>query len=317
MIAAGPPGEPLAALAALASAALWALGCVLFERVLVREGGRLTAAAANLFKNVLALVVLAGVWVVLGGRTPPAAALPALLLSGLLGFAVGDTLYFAAIGRAGSHAVAMVGNLAPPFAALLSFLFQGVRLSPGTLGCMGIVLGGIALVLSDSARQSGAGASATGRARAIGWTLGVLACLAQAVAIVVANEGFAGVQVVPGTVVRIVGGVAGAVVIATVADLARGRGEARALLGPLRSPRLGVSLLVPTLAASVFCLPLYGLAVRDARPGVAAVLLATTPLFTLPLSRLLGVRYGGRTLLGTLLGFGGVAALILEASGPG
>jgi drug/metabolite transporter (DMT)-like permease len=61
-------------------------------------------------------------------------------------------------------------------------------------------------------------------------------------------------------------------------------------------------------------LPLFHLGLRGLPSGVAAVLFATTPLFTLPLGAALGERHGARAVAGALLGFAGVAGVVAAVS---
>jgi drug/metabolite transporter (DMT)-like permease len=90
--------------------------------------------------------------------------------------------------------------------------------------------------------------------------------------------------------------------------------ELRELVSPFTSSRLARGLLPATFFAAVLILPLHSLAVRGAPGGVSAALLATTPLFTLPLGLAFGIRPSGRTVLGTAIGFAGAVGTILSTS---
>jgi drug/metabolite transporter (DMT)-like permease len=132
------------------------------------------------------------------------------------------------------------------------------------------------------------------------------------------HGGMHGVEVVPGTVIRLFAGVVGAFVLSTIFDLGallgrRKGGETAALIRPLRHPDIMKRLLFAALIASVINLLPYHFAIRELRGGISAVLFATAPLFTLPLGPLFGERHGWRAVAGTLLGFLGVAG-ILSAS---
>ncbi|MEM7517050.1 MAG: hypothetical protein AAF368_09040, partial [Planctomycetota bacterium] len=86
----------------------------------------------------------------------------------------------------------------------------------------------------------------------------------------------------------------------------------RELIYPLRERRVGLHLVLPTIFAAVLVLPLHSFAVRGAPGGVSAALLATTPLFTLPILAAFGGRAGWRTWVGTLIGFLGSVGTILS-----
>lgn len=334
------PGEYAALLVGLLSAFGWGLGCLLFDRLQTKRGGTSpleergiappTAAAMNLFKNTVACSVFVLVAVALGlaataglGSAPvwPAAGAAWLLfLSGIAGFAIGDAMYFASFPKAGVQLAAMIGNLTPPLAALLSWLFLDERIETAALLWMAVIVFGISLVVMDPvANPKEAGRAVAPRERLVGAGYALVSALAQAVGIVVTFKAAEGVDVLPATIWRLVGGIALAVPIALV--LARGKGaSARGALAtltrPLRSRPLFVLLLVPTFVATILCLPLHTFAVRGAPAHLSALVLATSPLFILPLGRFFHARHGWLSVVGTLIGFGGLAGVLLY-SAPG
>ena len=113
-------------LAALSAAASWAFASIAFSRLL--SHGRVSPAAANLFKNGLAAASFFLATLVLGGRWPVGEAWGWLFLSGFLGFSVADALYFAAMTRCGVQAAATVVLLNVPVATLLAVPIVGDRL---------------------------------------------------------------------------------------------------------------------------------------------------------------------------------------------
>ena len=302
-------------LAGLGAAAGWATASHMFARALDRDEGGLSASSANLFKNTTALVVLGAVGLGIGAVYPGDARVGWLLVSGLMGFALGDSLYFAAFSRCGVQVAAIIGNLVPPLAALLAFFVLDEALSPTALIGMGISLGGIALVVLDS----GPGTRAIDpKQLRIGVGFACLNSLLQAGAILTGRMGLEGADLLPGTVLRLVGGVGGAVVLAGLAAVARGpRGVVREVSGlvrPLGRRHVIRVLWLATFIGAIVNLPLHSLAMGTLSPGVSAILFATTPLWTLPIGLRFGERYGWRTALGTAAGFGGVALVILASA---
>lgn len=304
--------------AALLAAFTWALSALLLDRAFRSAGpathvhGRAPGpAAANFLRNVFNLLGFGLLWLLWGADLPPAQVLRALLISGVLGFALGDVLFFASFKWCGVQTAAMVGLLSVPISVLLSWFWLGESLQPLTLVSMGVVLAGVVLVVTDRSPDSRAGSRP--------W-LGVLASLTSATlwagAVVLGHDALAGVDVITGGGVRVIGGLLGALVLAAVVGLARpsaspGR-ELVHLTAGLHSPAVLGLLLIPSLCASLFNQIPYNFALRDLPGGVAALLFATTPLFTLPLAHFFGERFGMRTILGTLLGLAGVAGVVLE-----
>ena len=301
-----------ASLAALGAAAGWGVGTTLFERALRGDGSERPpgAAAANLFKNTLAVVTFSAAALLLGSVWPQAGAWRPLVGGGLLGFAIGDTATFAALPRCGVQVTTLCGNLIPPIAALLGFAFLGERLALTTLVAMGVCIAGIALVILDRSAPS-----PPAHTRRAGLAFAFVAALSQGIAIVAGRSGFDGVELLPGTVARLCGGLGGALVLTLVqAGFVRGASSARPLtelFRPWFHPRLGLRLIPAAFFAAILVLPFHSIGLRGLPSGVSAALFATTPLFTLPIGRLFfGARFGWRSVVGTLIGFAGTVGTI-------
>ncbi len=306
----------LPAYAALFSACTWGLGSLLFRRVLAEPDPerRPGAASACMIKNVTACTVFVGVWAIVGGSVPETSALTWLVWSGLIGFAIGDALFFGAVARCGVQVTGVVAQLNVPTAAILSWAFLDEDLSLQELGAMALVLAGATLVILDDPKSK---VESIGIKRH-GIYLALICAVCQGAGVMLGHGGMHGVEVVPGTVIRLFAGVVGAFVLSTIFDLGallgrRKGGETAALIRPLRHPDIMKRLLFAALIASVINLLPYHFAIRELRGGISAVLFATAPLFTLPLGPLFGERHGWRAVAGTLLGFLGVAG-ILSAS---
>jgi drug/metabolite transporter (DMT)-like permease len=302
----------LPALAALGAAATWALASHLFRRALERADGAVppSPAAANLYKNLLAGAVFAAVAGLSGGEFPDRDHWPALALSGFFGFAVGDMLFFAALPRVGVQVAAMCSLVHVPAAVLLGWIVHGEQLAPRAWIGGALIVAGVLLVLTEAPR----GVHRDPSARRLGIRLALLAALAQAVGVVTGH----GQEVLGGTLARMSGGIVGACVIAIVLGIVLGKSSVSFELGQLRRPwterasRRG--LVVAALCGSVIGLPLFHYALRGMESGAAAVLFATTPLFTLPIGFAFGERHGLRSVFGAGIGIAGVAAVVWAAN---
>jgi drug/metabolite transporter (DMT)-like permease len=264
-----------------------------------------------MIKNVTACTAFVGVWAIVGGAVPETSALTWLVWSGLIGFAIGDALFFGAVARCGVQVTGVVAQLNVPTAAILSWAFLDEDLSLQELGAMGLVLAGATLVILDDPKSK---VESIGIKRH-GIYLALICAVCQGAGVMLGHGGMHGVEVVPGTVIRLFAGVVGAFVLSTIFDLGallgrRKGGETAALIRPLRHPEIMKRLLFAALIASVINLLPYHFAIRELRGGISAVLFATAPLFTLPLGPLFGERHGWRAVAGTLLGFLGVAGIL-------
>ena len=319
----------LAACAGLGSSFLWGLGCLMFDRVQARPPGAVgqsvappTAAGMNLFKNTLCALVLGLVLAIglsLGGgggelALPAGGAFWILALTGVVGFAIGDSLYFAAFPKAGVRVTAMVGTLIPVLAGLMSWLFLDRTFGAATWLWMAVVLVGISMVVLDPVGRPSEEPGGSGRDRWVGLALALGSAVSQAVGIVLAFGAFEGVGVIPGTISRLLGGIIAALVIGAGAGLLRGSrgvaGELGELVRPLRTPALVRMLAPAAFVATILSLPLHSAATRGAPPQISALVLATSPLFILPLGRFFGARHGALSVVGTLIGLVGVAGVL-------
>jgi drug/metabolite transporter (DMT)-like permease len=150
--------------------------------------------------------------------------------------------------------------------------------------------------------------------RVVGIAFAFVSALSQAVGILLAHKAMQGQEVLPVTVWRLLGGIALAVPIALVLGRSKGvraRPALAELTRPLRSKGLFLMLMVPTFVATIMCLPLHSFAVRGAPSGLSALVLSTSPLFILPLGRFFHARHGWLSVVGTLIGFAGLAGVLL------
>lgn len=286
-------------LAALTAATLWGVTSVFFFSVAAR---RIGALRVNLFRLPLGWALL-GVSLLATGRAPVADASSVALLaaSGVVGLAVGDLAYFAALRRIGPRLTVLLQSLAPLFATAIGTLLLGEV--PGPLAGLGIALtlGGVAWVVwerNDTAPPS--------KHHAGGVALAVGAALCQGLGLVLSKMGMsAGLGPWPASWLRMT--FATAALWAGAA--AAGRLRTLSLRSSLRAtwPQVvGGAVMGPFLGAS---LSLVAAQLTDV--GVAATLMATTPILVIPLVAVTeGYRPSWRALAGTLLAVAGVALLV-------
>ena len=132
----GSLGEILA----LASGVAWAAAVILY-----RVSGRTVhPLGLNLFKNLLALAFMVPTLLLLGRPLLSGASARdtgILLLSGFLGIAISDTLFFYSLNRLGASILAIVDCFYSPFVIALSFLLLGETMTAWQLI-------GVALIIS-------------------------------------------------------------------------------------------------------------------------------------------------------------------------
>jgi drug/metabolite transporter (DMT)-like permease len=286
--------RPLGEILAAASGLAWAIAVVLF-RV---SGRRIHPVGLNLAKTVLALIVMVPTLLVLGEPLAPAvpfATTGLLLLSGILGIAVSDTLFFYALNRLGASLTAIVDCFYSPFVIALSFVLLGERLTPVQLAGAALVVSAV-LTLSKEGKLE----KIDRKDLAMGILFGVLAMFFVAFGIVMVKPVLGSVSVFWSTFVRLAGG---SLALAVLVPFLRNR---RAVLAPLFEPRNWKALVPAAFFGSYLSLILWMGGMKYAQASVAAVLNQLNTIFIVIIAAIfLKERLTGWKILAVVLAFVG------------
>lgn len=284
----------LGIVAALTSAASWAVGSVLFKRL----GESLSSAAMTLLKELVSLLLLGAALAVVGFEHVDGRTMLLLAFSGLLGIALGDTLFFQALQDLGPQVLVLLLTLSQVLTVVLAVAFLGDRPSPLVWGGIALVIGGVGLVLH--AKVTG-GKNASGL-RGIAFGLGSVACMASAT--IVAKLGLEEISALQGTFIRMAAGGAGVLLFGMASR------RLRHWVVPLRDPRLAGTFVASVAIVTFGGFWLSLVAMKNLDVSVANTLVSVEPVFVLPLAALfLGEKITFRTLFGTLAAVGGVALI--------
>jgi drug/metabolite transporter (DMT)-like permease len=283
-------------LVALASAASWALGTVLWRRI----GEEISPFSMNLGKGIIGSVYLAAAFLVI--RLEPMSLHDFLYLgiSGLLGITLGDTFFFLSLMHLGPSLSSLMGTLIPVSVAFSAVIFLGER--PSIAAWVGIFLtvGGVAWVVKERQPRQGL---VTSKSRGV--VLRLLSVLFMTAGIICAKIGVRSVPTVQATLIRMLWGVAGLLCWGSLT------GQLRGWVSPLRVPHVlrRVSLIVVVVVFGGFWLSLLSLKYLDA--SLAGALGSTAPLFILPLAAIiLGEKISMKAGLATALAVGGVGLML-------
>lgn len=292
-------------LAALCAAALWACTALSIEGA-ARRIGSLTV---NLIRLVFAFGFhcLAG-WLFRGQPLPVDATAHAwtwLTLSGLVGFTFGDLCLFRSYLVLGPRLSTLMMSLVPPLTALIGWLALGETLTPRDLLGMTLTVGGIAWAVLERTKPVGEGTGGI-RITPTGIALGFGGALGQASGLILSKIGMGSYNAFAATQMRVIAGIAGYTLLFFALgwwpNVWRGLRDRKALgfsaLGAFFGPFLAVSLSLIAIRATV--------------AGVAASIMALTPVLIIPLVILLrGERVGIGGLAGAVVAVCGVALLFL------
>ncbi len=283
----------------VACALAWAIAVILLKR----SGESMPPFALNLFKNLLMLVLLVPTMAAFSAPAVvplPAAWIGLCLLSGLVGIALGDTLFFRTLNQLGASRTGMISTLYSPFVVLFASLFLGERL--GQLQVLGFVtvLAGLALVnWPDRARELGALPP-----RAL--LTGVLSMLCMAGGIVIVKPVLSDADFLWIVLLRMLGGVAGMLLLVLL------RRETGVLLAQFRGPHHWPTLIAGAFIGTYLAMMLWLAGYKYAPAPVSAILNESATAFILLLAWLfLGERLNRRQLMGCAAALGGVTLVVL------
>ena len=265
-------------LAALLAAFCWALATLMYAR----SSHHLSSAQLNLVKGLIATPLLAfGLFFFTNMQQLSWDSTPIwlLLLSGVIGITIGDTCYFSALRRLGAGHTILLEYLAPPFAAVIAWLFLSETLSGGQIVAALVVITGVLLVLTERQPIAGVPLSRSGV------LFGVAAAICQAVGLVMAFYAFQhfSINALQAAMLRLAAGT----IMLTVALLVLKPRMLKQTVTAVRATHL------PTLFSAIVFRDLLGnllqqTAIAYVTPGIAQTLLSTAPLFMLGLNVIRG-----------------------------
>ncbi|MDF1548596.1 MAG: DMT family transporter, partial [Bacteroidales bacterium] len=211
--------------AALLTAVFWTITAIAFEGATVRVG----TYSVNLIRLVLGFIFLTAMaWFNRGILFPVDATQEAwfwLILSGVIGFVLGDLFLFASYPIIGSRIAMLIMTLAPPFAAILSWAILGETMGLLSILGMMLVIGGISIAIwskPNGEKKMKLNFSAKGLLFALLGTVG------QAVGLVLSKLGMGEYNAFAATQIRIIAGIVGFIILITL--LKRWKNVGKALL---------------------------------------------------------------------------------------
>ncbi|MFC1601221.1 DMT family transporter [Candidatus Sumerlaeota bacterium] len=295
-------GEALA----LSAALCWAVCAICFSAAIRRVG----SLSVNLLRLMLAFLFLALYGAVTRGHWLPTDAGAHewlwLLLSGLVGFFVGDMFLFRAFLEIGPRISTLVMSSAPIVAAVGGWLWLGERIGLVGLCGMTVTLGGIAWVVLER-RTDGEGERIHVSRRGVFFAF--VGAMGQGLGLVLAKHG----MTLPGggnydafaaTQIRAVAGL-----ICFTALLAY-RGRLRGTMVAMKTPPVAAAVTLGALVGPFLGVAFLLRATQLIPTGIAQTLAATVPVMILPFVILVEKeRLSWRAGIGALIAVLGVALL--------
>jgi len=290
---------------AITVAFLWAVSSILYSRI----GKVIPPLELNFLKGVLALAFVIATLLITGQiiKTINPTAVILLLLSGVFGIGIGDTAYLDALRSIGPRRATLIKITAPPFAGLISWVFLGEKLSVFSWIGIGIILFSIAWVIAERTKDTTPAPQVTKKISR-GAIMALIAAICEALGVVLSHAALTRTAVSPmwSTFFRLFAGIVTASILLII--------KRQSIGGWLkRQDRNRTGLLVITVVffGTFLGIFLQQLSLQRIPAGITQTLIATSPIFVLPISALLGEKISIRAVLGALLAIIGVALIFV------
>ncbi len=289
-------------IAALSAAGLWAVASVLYGRV----GEVIPPLLLNLFKGIIAIAFLILTIFLVGDSLPslPLLSLTLILLSGVIGIGVGDTIFFAAINSLGARRTLLLGTLAPPLTAIFGLLFLDEQLQIQAWWGIFLTIIGVAWVITERTTDQ----VFRGYSQLLqGTTWGLLTAITNSIGVILSRAAFKMTTVSPLWValLRLSAGEVTLILLITVFP----RGNFLADLRKFTNLKIVIATIVAAFCGTYLGIWLQQTAIKLTPTGIAQTLLQTSPIFILPLAVFTGEKISGRAIAGVVVAIAGIALL--------
>lgn len=257
--------------AALMSAASWALGAIMFSKI----GESVSPVAMTFAKGVIGIVLLGIVYIYEGVAPVSSEVMIILLISGLVGISLGDTLFFMSLRDLGPKTQIIMFMFGQIVTAVLGIII--FKEYPTTLQYFGILLTliGVSIVLWVKIKSS----SSEIKTNIRGIAYGMLSMIMFSSSILFVKSTMSEVSTIGATFYRITASTVGVLLFGLFG------GKVKGWVAPFKGDIKMVLYFVMSVAIVMFGgFWLSLVSIKYINIGVASALNATEPLFVLPLS---------------------------------
>ncbi len=260
---------------ALITSFCWTISALSYESA----GKKIGTVPMNLIRMTMAFVFISIYTVFVRGKLLPTDASQEtwfwLIISGLVGFVIGDIMLFQSFVVIGARVSMIVMSLVPPIAAILGWLILGETMTGWQIFAMMVTVSGIVLVMLKRKKkqpEDGNPKKARISATLIGLLLALGGAVGQAGGLVISKKGMGNYDAFAASQIRIIAGVVGYTIIISFAGLWRKTFAGLKNLSAMKAVTLG-SFVGPFLGVS-FSL----IAVKYTTTGIAATLTSLAPV---------------------------------------
>lgn len=294
---------------ALITSVCWTISAMSYEVA----GKKIGTVPMNLIRMVMAFIFISIYTSIFRGFPLPTDANQHqwmwLLISGFVGFVIGDIMLFQSFVVIGARVAMLVMSLVPPITAFLGWIILGETMTLWHLFAMTVTVSGIFLVMLKRKKQDKVEAKPkTGKMSVLllGTLLALGGAFGQAGGLVLSKKGMNGYDAFAASQIRAIAGVFGYIVIISVAGLWRKTFDGLKNRPAMKAVTLG-SFVGPFLGVS-FSL----IAVKYTTTGIAATLTSLAPvIIILPAVLINKEKISAQEIIGAIVAVTGVALFFL------
>ncbi|MDF2882357.1 MAG: hypothetical protein K0R54_2914 [Clostridiaceae bacterium] len=289
--------------AALSSALCWTITAVAFESA----GKKVGSLCVNILRIFIAFILLSVFnFFTRGIALPTDASFSTwmwLLLSGLIGFVIGDLFLFQAYVEIGSRISQLVMSIVPPITAVTGYIIMGEKITLLGFAGMMITISGIAMVILTKGEDDN---KITFSHSLRGIIFAFIGALGQAFGLVFSKFGMGSYNPFAATQIRIVAAMIGfTIVISATKNWGKvfmGIKDMKAMrnitIGSIFGPFVGVSMSL--------------LAVQHAPTAIVSTITSITPILLIPVSIIIfKEKVISREVFGSIITLFGIAILFI------
>ena len=284
--------------AALGSAASWAVGAILFKRL----GEQMSSFGMTLAKGAVSVVLLGiAVWAT-GFESMDSQTVMLMVLSGVVGIALGDTFFFQALKDLSPVSMIVLMVVGQVLTILLALIFLQEMPSPMEWIGISCILAGVGITLS---------ADLTGERSPSGWRgvmFGLASVVCMSVSVIIAKVPLDHMSSIQATFARMGSGTLGVFLVGMLS------GQVGGWLAPLRNGAFLVNFLLAVCVVTFGGFWLSMFAIKHLDVAVANTLNSTEPIFVIPLAYfVLKEKINTRSVIGAISVVAGVALIFLNS----
>ncbi|MEZ8336400.1 DMT family transporter [Vibrio cyclitrophicus] len=297
-------------LAAIGAAIVWAFATWIYGQF----GHRFSAMQLNIVKGVVAsgMMLLVMPLIPMPEFEMSANHFWILAISGVIGIAIGDSAYFAALKRIGANKTLLLESLAPPLSGVLALMFLGAALT--LQSWLGVVITTLAVtfVVFQPSQSVNGEADSKNKAQWSGIGFGLVASVCQASGVVISHYALVAGDIPPllGALIRLTIGVFVVMLIIPFVESKPYSSMKKDLWEMTKFDKLW--LLGAIFVGTFLALWLQQVALKNANPAIAQTLIATSPVFILVIYVLKGEKISKQSVIGTLAALGGISLFFYQ-----